>query len=293
MELTLTKIHGCANDYLFVDCRDRPLARADEVARRVSDRHRGVGSDGLICVYPSERADFRMEMYNADGSRGEMCGNGIRGFGKYVADRGMLDRNRDSLAVETDSGTKTLELFRRNGRVDRVTVDMGAPILDGPSIPVAAAGRIIDRPLNVDGKIWTVTCVSMGNPHCVTFDADPDGLDLKTLGPRFEHHPFFPARINTEFARVDAADHLTMRVWERGSGETLACGTGACALVVAAVLTGRAERRATVSLRGGDLDIEYGDDERVLMTGPAEEVFTATVHLDLPALPAEAAGSSR
>jgi len=229
-------------------------------------------------------------MYNADGSRAEMCGNGIRGFGKYVADRGMA--RGDALAVETDAGIKTLELLRENGRVARVAVDMGVPVLEGRDIPVAADGVVLDRPLEVAGRTWTVSCVSMGNPHCITFDADPDGLDVAAVGPAFEHHPFFPARVNTEFARVDAPDHLTMRVWERGSGETMACGTGACALVVAAALTGRTARKVTVSLLGGDLEIEYGKDDRVHMTGPAVEVFTATVTVD-PSSPPGAGATAR
>jgi diaminopimelate epimerase len=284
MRLTVTKIHGCANDYLFVDCSQHSLARAPEIARVVAERRTGIGSDGLILICPSETADFRMEMYNADGSRGAMCGNGIRGLGKYVADRGMIDG--DSVRVETDSGIKVLELLRGGpgsasaGKVERVTVDMGKPVLAGREIPVDADGRVIDRPLEVDGRSWTVSCVSMGNPHCITFDVDPDGLDLAAIGPKFEAHPFFPDGVNTEFARSDSPTHLTMRVWERGSGETRACGTGACAVLVAAALTGRCERRATVSLPGGDLEIDYRDNEHVFMTGPAVEVFTTTVDVD-------------
>jgi diaminopimelate epimerase len=277
--LTVTKIHGCANDYLFVNCLDTPLARASEVARTLSDRRCGVGSDGLICIYPSEDADFRMEMYNADGSRGEMCGNGIRGLGKYVADRGLA--TGDSVEVETDAGVRRLELARTGGLVRSVTVDMGAPILEGREIPVDADGHVVDHPLEAAGRRWQVSCVSMGNPHCVSFDADPDELDLTTIGPAFAAHAFFPVGINAEFARVDSPSHITMRVWERGSGETMACGTGACAVVVAAALTDRAERRVTVSLRGGDLEIDYRDDERVLMTGPAVEVFTTTIDVEL------------
>jgi len=278
-ELTFTKLHGCANDYLFVDCTERELTRASQVARLVSDRHQGVGADGLILVCRSDSADFRMEMYNADGSRAQMCGNGIRGLGKYVGDRWLA--GSDAVSVETDAGVKTLDLIRNGeGRVERVVVDMGAPVLEGRLIPVAAEGRVIDHPLEVAGKTWTVSCVSMGNPHCVTFDADPAGLDLAKIGPCFEELAFFPEGINTEFVRVDSPTHLTLRVWERGSGETMACGTGACAVVVAAALSGRAERRVTVSLRGGDLDIEF-DDETVRMTGPAVEVFSATVLVEL------------
>ena len=209
-----------------------------------------------------------MEMYNADGSRGEMCGNGIRCVGKYVYEHGLVAQ--DPLRVDTDAGIKTLRLARRaTAACERVTVDMGAPILDGPRIPVAAEGRVIDAPLEVGGATYRVTCVSMGNPHCVVFVARAStALDLERIGPRFEHHPFFPKRVNTEFVRVDSADALRMRVWERGSGETAACGTGACAALVAAVLTGRAERRATIHLNGGDLDIEWrAGDDHVFMTG--------------------------
>ena len=282
MRVTFTKYHGCENDYLFVDCTKQPLASAPAVSRALSHRRTGVGSDGVICIYPPSRsglADFRMEMYNADGSRAQMCGNGIRGFGKFVADHGLT--SSDTIRVETDAGVKTLDLLRRNGMIDRVTVDMGAPILEGRDIPVAADGRVLDRELEVAGRAWTVSCVSMGNPHCVTFDADPDGLDLEKIGPAFERHPFFPERVNTEFARVDSPSRLTMRVWERGSGETMACGTGACAVVVAAALTGRAERKAVVRLRGGDLEIDYRPDGTVLMTGPTVEVFTAAVDLEV------------
>jgi diaminopimelate epimerase len=279
MRVTFTKYHGCENDYLFVDCTKQPLASAPAISRALSHRRAGVGSDGIICIYPSSTADFRMEMYNADGSRGQMCGNGIRGFGKFVADRGMT--KSDTIRVETDAGVKTLELLRRGGTIERVTVDMGAPILEGRKIPVAADGQVLDRKLEVGGRAWTVSCVSMGNPHCVTFDADPDGLDLEKIGPGFERHPFFPERVNTEFVRVDSPTHLTMRVWERGSGETMACGTGACAVVVAAALTGRAERKAVVALRGGDLEIHFQHDGTVLMTGPTVEVFTATVDVEV------------
>ncbi len=278
MNLAFTKLHGCGNDYIFVDCTGQGIANAPEVARIVSDRRTGVGSDGLILVCPSSVADFRMEMYNADGSRGMMCGNGIRSLAKYVADRGLT--RKDIIDVETDAGVKTLTLLRRAGLVENVTVEMGEAVLDGRSIPVDADGKVIDHELSVAGRTWRVTCVSMGNPHCVTFDADPASLDLERIGPDFEHHAFFPARVNTEFVRVDSPTDLTMRVWERGSGETMACGTGACAVVVAAVLTGRSQRRATVHLRGGDLKIEYRDNGTVVMTGPTVEVFSATI--DIP-----------
>jgi diaminopimelate epimerase len=284
MRLEFTKLHGCGNDYLFVDCTERALEGAADASRFVSERRTGVGSDGLICIYPSATADFRMEMYNADGSRGEMCGNGIRGVGKYVFDRG-LTRSRE-LSVETDAGVKKLWLEVESDRVRMVRVDMGIAELDGPKIPVRAEGRVIDQPLTVAGRVWNVTCVSMGNPHCVTFDEDPERMDLLTIGPPFEHHEMFPNRINTEFVRVDTPDHLTMRVWERGSGETMACGTGACAVLVAAVLTGRSEAKATVALRGGDLEIEVDAEQRVFMTGPSVDIFSGAIDIPEPGAPA-------
>jgi diaminopimelate epimerase len=282
MDLAFTKLHGCGNDYLFVDCtRGSTLPGSPAVApiaRTVSDRHTGVGSDGVILICPSERADLRMEMYNADGSRGMMCGNGIRSLAKYAYDHGLTTKR--SITVDTDSGVKKLDLeLGADGLVARVRVEMGKAILEGREIPVDADGRIVDHPFQVAGRDWRVTCVSMGNPHCVTFDVDPEGLELERIGPQFEHHPFFPQRVNTEFVRVDSPTELTMRVWERGSGETFACGTGACAVLVAAVLTGRAKRRAVVHLRGGDLEIEYHEDGEVVMTGPSVEVFSATISL--------------
>lgn len=274
----MTKMHGIGNDYVYVDCRDRDLSDPPRVARAVSRRHHGIGSDGLILVRPSTEADCRMEMYNADGSRSEMCGNGIRCVGKYVYDRGVA---KSPMRIDTDAGVKTLTFgLDAAGRVATATVDMGLPVLDGPRIPVASEGRVIDQPLEVAGMHWQITCVSMGNPHCVVFVPDVDALDLAKIGPQFEHHPFFPKRVNTEFVAVRSRTEMDFRVWERGSGETQACGTGACAALVAAVLTGQAERRATIHLRGGDLDIEWRPDDHVLMTGAAAEVFTADVDLD-------------
>ena len=277
--LPFVKMHGIGNDYVYVDCFAHRVPDPAALAERVSPRRTGIGSDGLILICPSDVADCRMEMYNADGSRGAMCGNGIRCVGKYVADHGLSARN--PLRVETDSGIKILELTRQGGTVTSVTVDMGEPILDGPRIPVAAEGRVVDAPLEVAGVGYQVTCVSMGNPHCVVFSRDVETLDLERIGPGFEHHAFFPNRVNTEFVRVDGPSQLRMRVWERGSGETAACGTGACAALVAAVLTGRAERRATLHLNGGDLEIEWrAGDGHVLMSGPAEEVFRGEIEVD-------------
>ena len=277
--LPFVKMHGIGNDYVYVDCFAHRIADPAALARRVSPRRTAVGSDGVILICPSEIADCRMEMYNADGSRGEMCGNGIRCVGKYVAEQGLSRAN--PLRVETDAGIMVLQLHARNGRVEHVTVDMGSPILDGPRIPVAAEGRVIDAPLAVAGQEYRITCVSMGNPHCVIFLPEVEDLDLERLGPKFEHHAFFPRRVNTEFIRVDAPNALRMRVWERGSGETAACGTGACAALVAAVLTQRADRRATLHLNGGDLDIEWrAADDHVYMSGSAEEAFRGEIEVD-------------
>ena len=277
--LPFVKMHGIGNDYVYVDCFVHAVSDPAALARRLSPRRTGVGSDGLILICPSTVADCRMEMYNADGSRGEMCGNGIRCVGKYVAERGLSAAN--PLRVETDAGIKILHFEPRGGRVERITVDMGAPILDGPRIPVAAEGRVVDAPLEIGGHSYRITCVSMGNPHCVLFLPEVEDLDLPHLGPQFEHHPFFPRRVNTEFVRVDAPNALRMRVWERGSGETAACGTGACAALVAAVLTRRADRRATLRLNGGDLDIEWrAANDHVYMTGAAEEAFRGEIEVE-------------
>jgi len=220
-----------------------------------------------------------MEMYNADGSRGEMCGNGIRCVAKYAYEHGLSRTN--PMRIETDAGIKVVELAVGDGTVRCVTVDMGEPILEGPRIPVAAEGRVIDRPFELDGTLYRITCVSMGNPHCVVFEEDIEGLDIERTGPRFEQHPFFPKRVNVEFVRPTGDSDLTARVWERGSGETAACGTGACAVVVAAVLAGRSARRAVVRLAGGNLDIEWRDgNSHVYMTGPAEEVFRGEIEVD-------------
>ncbi len=274
----MTKMHGIGNDYVYVDCRARDLADPRRVARAVARRHHGIGSDGLILVRPSDTADCRMEMYNADGSRGEMCGNGIRCVAKYVWDRGLT---QNPMRIDTDDGVKTVTIaVGSDGGATGATVDMGVPVLDGPRIPVASEGRVIDQPLEVAGHTWQITCVSMGNPHCVVFVPEVASLDLPRIGPAFERHPFFPNRVNTEFVAVRSRSVVDFRVWERGSGETMACGTGACAALVAAVLTGQTDRRATIHLRGGDLTIEWRDDDRVLMTGAATEVFTADVHLD-------------
>lgn len=278
MKLPFTKMHGISNDYVYVNTFSTAVTDPPSLARRLSERRTGIGGDGLILICPSPTAHARMEMYNADGSRGAMCGNGIRCVGKYVYDHGLARDN--PLKIDTDSGLKVLFLELEDSAVTRVTVDMGEPILDGRQIPLAKPGQMIDQPLTVDGTAYQVTCVSMGNPHCVTFVEDVEPLALETLGPKFEHHPLFPDRVNTEFIQVVSPTELNMRVWERGSGETWACGTGACAAAVAAMLTDRAERRVSVHLRGGDLDIEWRTaDGHVYMTGAAEEVFEGTVEV--------------
>jgi diaminopimelate epimerase len=275
--LRFTKMHGIGNDYVYVDCFTEAVHDPASLARRVSPRHTAIGSDGVILICPSQVADCRMEMYNADGSRGEMCGNGIRCVGKYAYDHGLV--SKDSLRVETDAGTKVLRLQIVSGRVHAVTVDMGEPILEGSRIPVAAEGRVINAPLDVHGTQYGITCVSMGNPHCVVFLPEVETLALEQIGPCFEHHPFFPKRVNTEFVQVIERNQLRMRVWERGSGETAACGTGACAALVAAVLNDQSERHAVLHLNGGDLDIEWSTDNHVFMTGQAEEVFSGEIEV--------------
>ena len=285
--LEFTKMHGCGNDYIYVVATETRPADPSGLSRRLSDRHFGVGGDGLIMLCPSDRADLRMEMYNADGSRAEMCGNGIRCVARLAYERGIARHN--PLTVETDCGVKTIQLGIEGNAVVAATVDMGAPILEGRDIPAPADGRLIGYPLEVGGRRETITAVSMGNPHCVIF-VDDDQIfrladdEFARVGRQFERHPFFPRGVNTEFVLALARDRLKMRVWERGSGETMACGTGACAGVVAAVLTGRAERKATVELRGGLLEIEWreqGDGaDHVFMTGEAVEVFRGQLELD-------------
>jgi diaminopimelate epimerase len=275
--LPFAKLHGTANDFIYVDARAGFPGDPAAIARRLCDRRRGIGADGLILLLPSTEADGRMVIYNGDGSRAEMCGNGIRGLAKFAHERGLIPKN--PLSLETDAGVKTLSLHLDGGRVTRVTVDMGMPEWRGREIPVDADGEVLDHALVVDGRTWSVTCVSMGNPHCVVFVEDVAGLPLETLGPRFERHPFFPRRVNTEFVRVDGRERLTMRVWERGAGETMACGTGACAVAVAAARTGRSARRVTVTLPGGPLEIDWRADDRVLMTGDAVFVFDGQVEV--------------
>lgn len=271
--MKFTKMQGCGNDYVYVDCTKELINSIPETAIKISDRHFGIGSDGLILIRPSDKADFFMDMYNNDGSRGKMCGNGIRCVAKYVYDHGMTDKKQ--LLIETLSGIKTLDLTVEEGKVTLVKVNMGSPILKPSLIPVVSDKDIlINEPITVGGKEYKITCVSMGNPHAVVFVEDTKELPLTTLGPLFESHEIFPERVNTEFIQVVDRKRINMRVWERGSGETLACGTGACASVVACILNGLTEQEVTVSLLGGDLKISYDKKkDTVFMTGPAVTVF--------------------
>lgn len=273
-----TKMHGCGNDYIYVNCFTEKIEEPSVIAKKVSDRHFGIGSDGLILICPSETADFKMRMFNADGSEGKMCGNGIRCVAKYVYDNGMTDK--EVITVETLSGIKTLQLAVSEGRVQAVTVDMGSPVLTPSQIPVKCEGdRMINQPVSVGGKEYYITCVSMGNPHAVVFtEEEVTALNLEKIGPLFENHEIFPDRVNTEFIHVIDETTIDMRVWERGSGETLACGTGACASVVACVLNHKTEDEVLVHLLGGDLEVRYDREKNtVLLTGPAEFICTGEI----------------
>jgi diaminopimelate epimerase len=271
--MKFTKMQGCGNDYIYMDCTKSLIEDIPETAVRISDRHFGVGSDGLILIRPSKTADFMMDMYNNDGSAGKMCGNGIRCVAKFVYDNGLTDKKH--LQIETLSGIKELDLTVENGRVTYVTVDMGAPVTTPSLIPVKSDKEIVLRePVAVGGQQFEITCVSVGNPHAVVFVEAPGKLPLETIGPLFERHEMFPDRVNTEFIHVTDRGHIEMRVWERGSGETLACGTGACAGVVACVLNGMTDEEVIVSLPGGELKIRYDREKNtVFLTGPAVKVF--------------------
>ena len=272
--MKFTKMQGIGNDYVYVNCLQETIENPSELAKKISDRHYGVGSDGLIMINPSDKADFEMEMHYADGSRGEMCGNGIRCVAKYVYDYGLTDKT--SISVETLAGIKYLDLTVEDGKVVLVKVDMGKPMLRPEEVPVVSEKEeVIDEPITVDGQEYRMTCVSMGNPHAVVFiDQDVKEFPLETVGVKFENHERFPKRVNTEFVNVLDRHTAQMRVWERGSGETLACGTGACAVAVACALNGLTEDEVTVKLLGGDLQIKWDREKNtVYMTGPAEVVF--------------------
>ena len=279
MIMKFTKMQGCGNDYIYINGFTEHVPQEDkpELVRRISDRHFGVGGDGAIFINPSQSADFEMEMYNADGSRSEMCGNGIRCVAKYVFDHGLTDKT--DISVISCGKIKYLQLFLKDGKVDTVRVDMGAPILSAEDIPVTvpagrAKERVIAEPICVQGQEYKMTCVSMGNPHAVVFMDDVAGLDIGQIGSFFENHERFPNRTNTEFVKVLDRKTVQMRVWERGTGETLACGTGSCATVVACILNGLTDHTVTVKLLGGELEITWDTDkDTVYMTGPAVTVF--------------------
>lgn len=277
--MKFTKMHGLGNDYVYVNCFEEKIDNPPAVARFVSDRHFGIGSDGLIMINPSKTADFEMEMYNADGSRGEMCGNGIRCVAKYVYDYGLTDKTQ--ISVETLGGIKYLDLTVEDEKVSLVKVDMGKPELEADLIPIISEReQVIDEPIEVDGKEYHMTGVSMGNPHAVIYVDDVKGLDLEKIGPKFENHERFPKRINTEFVHCIDRQTVEMRVWERGSGETLACGTGACAVAVSSILNNLTDTQVTVKLLGGDLQIEWDrEKDRVFMTGPATVVFDGVIDI--------------
>jgi len=280
--LKFTKMHGIGNDYVYIDAIKQKIENPNELAKKLSDRRYSIGGDGVILICESDVADAKMRMFNADGSEGMMCGNGVRCVGKFVYDNGFVDKSKDVITIETLSGIKKLELTIIDSKAQLIKVDMGKAILKAEDIPVVYEGSdtVIAKPLLVDGKEHIVTCVSMGNPHCVTFVDDVDSLELEKIGPHFETHKAFPQRVNTEFVKVIDDHTLQMRVWERGSGETWACGTGACATVVAAVENGYCKKGEdiTVHLRGGDLVINY-TDETVFMTGPATKVFDGEIEV--------------
>lgn len=276
--MKFTKMHGIGNDYIYVNCLEEKVPNPSELAVKLSDRHFGVGADGLILIKPSEKADFEMDMYNADGSRGMMCGNGIRCVAKYVYDKELTDKT--TISIDTQAGVKYLDLTVENGKAVLIKVNMGSPSFLAEQIPVTADTKeVVAAPLTVEDRDYQITCVSMGNPHCVTFlKKDVRDLDLEKIGPFFENHKRFPDRINTEFVNVIDRKTLRMRVWERGSGETLACGTGACAVAAAAVRNGLADEEVTVHLLGGDLQICWDKEaDLIYMTGPAEIVFDGEV----------------
>lgn len=277
--MKFTKMQGIGNDYVYVDGTKESLNNPSEIAKIVSDRHFGIGSDGLILIKPSTKADFFMEMYNADGSQAEMCGNGMRCVGKFVYDKGLT--NKTSVAVDTLVGIKYLDLTVVDGKVTKVRVNMGSPILEPNLIPVVSdKENFINESVVVDGKEYKMTCVSMGNPHAIVYVDNTDTLPIEEIGPKFENHKIFPKRTNTEFIEIVDDEHLKMRVWERGSGETLACGTGACASLVATVLNGLCKTKATLRLLGGDLLIEWDREANVVyMTGAATTVFEGEIEL--------------
>lgn len=277
--MKFTKMHGISNDYIYINGATEKIYNPSDIAIKLSDRHTGIGSDGIVMILPSKTCDFRMRMFNSDGSEAEMCGNASRCVGKYVYDKGLTKKTKVSL--ETLAGKKILNLHVVDGKVDMVTVDMGEPILRGTDIPtIFDLPTVVSQPIVVSGKKILTTCVSMGNPHSVVYVDDVDSLDLEKIGPSYECHPAFPHKTNTEFVEIISRNEVKMRVWERGAGETMACGTGACAVAVASVLNGFTDRDVRVKLRGGDLQIKWDDDDNhVYMTGPATTVYEGDVEI--------------
>lgn len=270
--MDITKIHGLGNDYIYIEALEQTIDDPAELSRRMSHRRFGVGADGIILVQPSAIADFRMRIYNADGSEAEMCGNGLRGFGKYVFERGLTSKER--MAIETGAGVLEVQVLPAEGRVERARINLGAPRLDREEIPMdGPPGRVLNEALRVNGTTVEVTAVSMGNPHCVIFVDDVETAPVTKLGPQIETHPTFPRRTNVEFVQVVGPGEVRQRTWERGSGETWACGTGAAAVTVAGALTDRTQRTLVVHLTGGDLDVEWAEAGDVIQTGPTVEVF--------------------
>jgi diaminopimelate epimerase len=275
--MKFTKMHGAGNDYVYIDCFKEKVENPQALAIEVSDRHKGIGSDGLILILPSDTCDFRMRMFNSDGSEAQMCGNGSRCVGKYVYDVGYTQKQE--ITLETKAGVKRLQLFPVNGKVEKVKVDIGEPVLATKDIPVRWKNeQLINSLVDFEPEKLTLTCVSMGNPHAVIFTKGIDTLDIEKIGKKIENHPMFPEKTNVEFVEILSPIHARMRVWERGSGETQACGTGACAVEVAGVLNHLLERKATISLLGGDLELEWNPtDNHVFMTGPAVTVFEGEI----------------
>jgi diaminopimelate epimerase len=280
MKIEFTKMQGCGNDYVYINGFTQKIDsdKKKDAVIKLSDRHFGIGSDGVIFINPSDIADFEMEMYNADGSRAEMCGNGIRCVAKYVYDHHMTDRKE--ITIESFGKIKKINITEKDGKAVLIRVDMGEPILKAEEVPVKSdKEQVINEPIEADGKEYKITCVSMGNPHAVIF-IDPDETDIDHIGPMIENHPSFPNRTNTEFVRVTDRDNVYMRVWERGTGETLACGTGCCATGVACILNGLTDRKLTVHVLGGEVDVEWNEkDNHVYMTGPAETVFEGYINI--------------
>lgn len=279
MKLNFTKMHGCGNDYIYVNAIEQNVQNPEELSLRLSDRHTGIGGDGMILICPSDKADFRMRMFNADGSEGKMCGNGVRCIAKFVYEKGLTDK--EEITLETLGGIKTLKLSVKDKKVNMVTVDMGSPVLEGKLIPVNIdRNPVVAQKIKVLDREFEMTCVSMGNPHAVVLVDSVKDFPIETYGPAFEYHPLFPERVNTEFVEIIDEDTIAMRVWERGSNETLACGTGACACVVALNLLMKGSESMKVRLLGGELLINYKkEDNTVFMTGPASIVFEGEVEI--------------